>query len=71
LVLPRLTEHGVHVSSIGKIYDLYNGAGIVESHTSRNNGRSSWYGDVYSTGYYGGYGGYGYGYPQAPVAPVQ
>ena len=29
--------------------------------TSRNNGRSSWYGDVYSTGYYGGYGGYGYG----------
>jgi len=37
LLLPMLQEHGVEVSSIGKIYDLYNGAGIDHSHTSRNN----------------------------------
>jgi phosphopentomutase len=37
LLLPRLQEHGVTVSSIGKIYDLYNGVGIDHSHTSRNN----------------------------------
>ena len=37
LLLPVLTGHGVHVASIGKIYDLYNGAGIAESHTSRSN----------------------------------
>ncbi len=38
LLLPRLQAGGVEVSSIGKIYDLYNGAGIDHSHTSRNNG---------------------------------
>lgn len=38
LLLPALQQHGVEVSSIGKIYDLYNGAGIDHSHTSRNNG---------------------------------
>lgn len=37
LLLPVLQQNGVEVSSIGKIYDLYNGAGIDHSHTSRNN----------------------------------
>lgn len=37
LVLPALQKIGVTVSSIGKIYDLYNGLGIDHSHTSRNN----------------------------------
>jgi len=38
LLLPVLQENGVEVSSIGKIYDLYNGAGIGRSHTSHSNG---------------------------------
>ena len=38
LLLPMLQKNGVEVSSIGKIYDLYNGMGIDHSHTSRNNG---------------------------------
>jgi len=37
MLLPLLRERGVTVSSIGKIYDLYNGAGIDESHVSRSN----------------------------------
>ncbi len=37
LLLPMLQKHGVEVSSIGKIYDLYNGLGIDHSHTSRSN----------------------------------
>jgi len=37
LLLPMLQQHGVEISSIGKIYDLYNGAGIDHSHTSRSN----------------------------------
>lgn len=37
LLLPALQKHGVEVSSIGKIYDLYNGMGIDHSHTSRSN----------------------------------
>ncbi|MGD9548503.1 MAG: phosphopentomutase [Candidatus Krumholzibacteriia bacterium] len=37
LLLPILQEHGVPVRSIGKIYDLYSGQGIGESHPSRNN----------------------------------
>ncbi len=37
LLLPMLQQHGVEVSSIGKIYDLYNGAGIDHSHASRSN----------------------------------
>ena len=37
LLLPALQRHGVTVSSIGKIYDLYNGLGIDHSHTSRSN----------------------------------
>ncbi|MDH5628762.1 MAG: phosphopentomutase [Gammaproteobacteria bacterium] len=37
LILSNLQKHGVKVSSIGKIYDLYNGQGIDETHTSHNN----------------------------------
>ncbi|MFH2052395.1 MAG: phosphopentomutase [bacterium] len=37
LLLPILAEHGVPVRSIGKIYDLYSGQGIGESHPSRSN----------------------------------
>ncbi len=37
LLLPALQAHGVEVSSIGKIYDLYNGLGIDHAHTSRSN----------------------------------
>ena len=37
LLLPKLQAHGVKVMSIGKIYDLYAGQGIDESHKSRNN----------------------------------
>ena len=37
LVLTSLQEHGVRVLSIGKIYDLFAGTGIDESHVSRNN----------------------------------
>jgi phosphopentomutase len=37
LLLPVLQTHGVQVSSIGKIYDLYNGVGIDHSHPSRSN----------------------------------
>ena len=32
-----LQEHGVKVLSIGKIYDLYAGAGIDETFTSKSN----------------------------------
>ena len=38
LLLPALQAAGVRVESIGKIYDLYAGAGIDHSHPSRNNG---------------------------------
>ncbi len=37
LVLTALQQHGVRVLSIGKIYDLFAGTGIDESHVSRNN----------------------------------
>jgi phosphopentomutase len=37
LVLTALQKHGVRVVSIGKIYDLFAGTGIDESHVSRNN----------------------------------
>ncbi len=37
LVLTRLQQAGVKVVSIGKIYDLFAGTGIDESHVSRNN----------------------------------
>lgn len=37
LVLTALQQHGVRVISIGKIYDLFAGTGIDESHVSRNN----------------------------------
>jgi len=37
MLLPSLKNTGVEISSIGKIYDLYNGAGIDHSHTSLNN----------------------------------
>jgi phosphopentomutase len=37
LLLPRLRDHGVHIVSIGKIRDLYNGAGIAEAHQSKSN----------------------------------
>jgi len=37
LILPVLQEQGVKVVSIGKIKDLYAGAGIDQSFTSRNN----------------------------------
>jgi len=37
MLLPVLQKSGVEISSIGKIYDLYNGAGIDHSHTSLNN----------------------------------
>ncbi len=37
LVLTSLQKHGVRVVSIGKIYDLFAGTGIDESHVSRNN----------------------------------
>lgn len=37
LVLTSLQERGVRVISIGKIYDLFAGTGIDESHVSRNN----------------------------------
>ncbi len=37
LVLTGLQKHGVRVVSIGKIYDLFAGTGIDESHVSRNN----------------------------------
>ncbi len=37
LVLTGLQQHGVRVLSIGKIYDLFAGTGIDESHVSRNN----------------------------------
>ena len=37
LVLTALQKHGVRVLSIGKIYDLFAGTGIDESHVSRNN----------------------------------
>jgi phosphopentomutase len=38
LLLPVLQSEGVKITTIGKIYDLYSGAGIDESITSRNNG---------------------------------
>jgi len=37
LVLTSLQKQGVRVLSIGKIYDLFAGTGIDESHVSRNN----------------------------------
>ncbi len=37
LVLTALQKSGVRVLSIGKIYDLFAGTGIDESHVSRNN----------------------------------
>ncbi len=37
LLLPVLRKHGVPVRSIGKIYDLYAGQGIEQSHPSRSN----------------------------------
>jgi len=37
MLLPTLKSAGVEISSIGKIYDLYNGSGIDHSHTSLNN----------------------------------
>jgi phosphopentomutase len=37
LFLNTLQEAGVKVQSIGKIYDLYAGAGITESHPSKSN----------------------------------
>ncbi|MBV1908204.1 MAG: phosphopentomutase, partial [Kangiellaceae bacterium] len=37
MILPNLQNHGVHIQSIGKIYDLYCGFGIAQSHTSLNN----------------------------------
>ena len=37
LLLPRLQDHGVHVQSIGKIYDLYAGTGIHDSTVSKSN----------------------------------
>lgn len=37
LILPALQEHGVEVSSIGKIYDLYNGIGIDKTESSHSN----------------------------------
>lgn len=37
LVLTGLQNHGVRVLSIGKIYDLFAGVGIDETHVSRNN----------------------------------
>ncbi len=37
LVLTALQQHEVRVLSIGKIYDLFAGTGIDESHVSRNN----------------------------------
>jgi phosphopentomutase len=38
LLLPTLQKHGVRVMSIGKIYDLYAGAGIDETFPSKSNG---------------------------------
>lgn len=37
LLLPALQRAGVFVESIGKIYDLYAGAGIDRTHASKNN----------------------------------
>lgn len=37
MILPKLQKQNVHIQSIGKIYDLYNGFGIDQSHTSLNN----------------------------------
>ncbi len=37
LLLPILQDKGIPVRSIGKIFDLYAGQGITESHPSRNN----------------------------------
>ena len=37
LLLPTLQAHGVRVTSIGKIYDLYAGAGIDETFPSKSN----------------------------------
>jgi phosphopentomutase len=37
MLLPVLSGQGVHVVSIGKIYDLYAGQGIAQKHAARNN----------------------------------
>ncbi|MEL0037270.1 MAG: phosphopentomutase [Gammaproteobacteria bacterium] len=37
LLLNQLTDSGVQVESIGKIYDLYNGMGIDKSYVSKSN----------------------------------
>jgi len=37
MILPALQQSGVVIESIGKIYDLYNGFGIGQSHVSKSN----------------------------------
>ena len=37
MILPALSDSGVYIESIGKIYDLYNGFGIVKTHASKSN----------------------------------